>query len=75
MNFILERNFCYRNEKLVDASKEILAERQSELDKLSVQFGGGKGVDMSQFPQIKFTGIYFYLALLLYLKNIVILNV
>ncbi|KAH0944499.1 hypothetical protein HN011_006030 [Eciton burchellii] len=43
------------NEKLVDANKEILAERQSELDKLAVQFGGDKGVDMSQFPQIKFT--------------------
>jgi hypothetical protein len=74
MNFILERNFCCRNEKLVDANKEILAERQSELDKLAVQFGGDKGVDMSQFPQIKFTGMYIYLILSLYLNNIAILN-
>lgn len=43
---------------MVDASPEILNERQSELEKLSTQYGGGKGVDMSQFPQFKFTGMY-----------------
>ncbi|EFN67415.1 ATP synthase-coupling factor 6, mitochondrial [Camponotus floridanus] len=40
--------------KLVDAGPEILKEHQSEIDKLNVQYGGDKGVDMTQFPQFKF---------------------
>ncbi|KMQ97137.1 atp synthase-coupling factor mitochondrial [Lasius niger] len=40
--------------KLVDPSPEIVSERESELEKLSVQYGGDKGVDMTQFPQFKF---------------------
>ncbi|KAL0105911.1 hypothetical protein PUN28_015972 [Cardiocondyla obscurior] len=40
--------------KLVDPSPEITKERESELEKLSAQYGGGSGVDMTQFPQFKF---------------------
>lgn len=40
--------------KLVDASPEILKEQQSEIEKLNVQYGGDKGIDMTQFPQFKF---------------------
>ncbi|KYM98130.1 PREDICTED: ATP synthase-coupling factor 6, mitochondrial [Cyphomyrmex costatus] len=40
--------------KLVDPSPEITKERESELEKLSIQYGGGPGVDMTQFPQFKF---------------------
>ncbi|XP_011165154.1 ATP synthase-coupling factor 6, mitochondrial [Solenopsis invicta] len=40
--------------KLVDPTPEITKERESELEKLNVQYGGGKGVDMAQFPQFKF---------------------
>ncbi|XP_012232245.1 ATP synthase-coupling factor 6, mitochondrial [Linepithema humile] len=40
--------------KLVDASPEIIKERESEIEKLNTQYGGGKGVDMTQFPQFKF---------------------
>ncbi|XP_050446023.1 ATP synthase-coupling factor 6, mitochondrial [Cataglyphis hispanica] len=42
------------NGKLVDPSPEIISEQQSELEKLNVQYGGGKGIDMTQFPQFKF---------------------
>jgi F-type H+-transporting ATPase subunit 6 len=41
--------------KLVEASPEIIKERQSELDKAANQYGGGAGVDMTQFPSFKFT--------------------
>lgn len=41
--------------KLVDASPEILKLRETELEKLNTQYGGGKGVDMTQFPQFQFT--------------------
>ncbi|XP_018302206.1 ATP synthase-coupling factor 6, mitochondrial [Mycetomoellerius zeteki] len=40
--------------KLVDPSPEITRERDSELEKLNMQYGGGPGVDMIQFPQFKF---------------------
>lgn len=40
--------------KLVDASPEITRELQTELDKLSKQYGGGEGVDMTKFPDFKF---------------------
>ncbi|KAL6267361.1 hypothetical protein P5V15_000436 [Pogonomyrmex californicus] len=42
------------NGKLVDPSPEIMKEWESELEKLSIQYGGGKGIDMTQFPQFKF---------------------
>ncbi|GAB1867989.1 ATP synthase-coupling factor 6, mitochondrial [Camponotus japonicus] len=40
--------------KLVDAGPELLKEHQSEIEKLNVQYGGGKEADMTQFPQFKF---------------------
>ncbi|XP_077279984.1 ATP synthase-coupling factor 6, mitochondrial [Temnothorax americanus] len=40
--------------KLVDPSPEITKERDSELEKLQEVYGGGTGVDMTQFPQFKF---------------------
>lgn len=48
--------FLLRNGKLVDASPEIINERKSEIEKLNAQYGGDKGVDMTQFPQFKFEG-------------------
>ena len=39
--------------KLVDATPETDANLQAELDKVSKQYGGGKGVDMSKFPDFK----------------------
>ena len=39
--------------KFVDASPETEAFLQSELDKKSAAYGGGKGVDMSKFPDFK----------------------
>lgn len=60
ISFILQRNLSnLRGGKLVDANPEIINERQSELDKLNVQYGGDKGVDMTQFPQFKFDGMQF----------------
>lgn len=49
--------FYLRDGKLVDASPELLKERQSELEKLHVQYGGDKGIDMTKFPQFQFTGM------------------
>ena len=40
--------------KLVDATKEVEAALQEELDKVAQSFGGGKGVDMTQFPVFNF---------------------
>ncbi|XP_014468885.1 PREDICTED: ATP synthase-coupling factor 6, mitochondrial [Dinoponera quadriceps] len=40
--------------KMIDASPEILKERESELEKIHTQFGS-KGRDMTQFPQFQFT--------------------
>ncbi|KYM85156.1 PREDICTED: ATP synthase-coupling factor 6, mitochondrial [Atta cephalotes] len=42
------------NGKLVDPSPNIIKERDSELEKLNMQYGGGPGIDMTQFPQFKF---------------------
>lgn len=56
MNYI----FNLRGGKLVDASPEILKEQQSEIEKLNAQYGGDKGVDMTQFPQFKFDGMQFW---------------
>ncbi|CRK94684.1 CLUMA_CG008184, isoform A [Clunio marinus] len=39
---------------LVDPTPEINRELQQELDKLSSQYGGGSGVDMTKFPEFKF---------------------
>merc|ERR1711953_397737 len=39
--------------KLVDATKETEAALQAELDKVAAQYGGGKGVDMTKFPDFK----------------------
>ncbi|XP_065338751.1 ATP synthase-coupling factor 6, mitochondrial [Cloeon dipterum] len=43
------------NGKLVDASPEIQKELAAELEKAAKQYGGGQGVDMTQFPSFKFT--------------------
>ena len=39
--------------KLVDATPETEATLQAELDKVAAQYGGGKGVDMTKFPDFK----------------------
>lgn len=41
-------------DKLVEATKEVEAELQSELDKVAKAYGGGQGVDMTAFPALKF---------------------
>ncbi|CAH1365159.1 hypothetical protein MTP99_001451 [Tenebrio molitor] len=41
--------------KLVEPSPDIQKELTSELDKVAKAYGGGPGVDMTQFPSIKFT--------------------
>lgn len=41
--------------KLVDATPEIQQELKQELEKLSKQYGGGEGTDMTKFPEFKFT--------------------
>lgn len=41
--------------KLVDATPEIERELKAELEKVSKQYGGGAGVDMTKFPTFKFT--------------------
>ncbi|PSN49237.1 ATP synthase-coupling factor 6 [Blattella germanica] len=40
--------------KLVEPTPEIQRELQAELDKVAKQYGGGEGVDMTQFPSFKF---------------------
>lgn len=45
--------------KLVDPTPEIQKEKQSELDRVARQFGGGGGVDMTKFPDFKFPGIVY----------------
>merc|ERR1711944_17460 len=39
--------------KLVDASKEVEASLQDELDKVAQAYGGGAGVDMKAFPSFQ----------------------
>merc|ERR1719210_1436544 len=39
--------------KLVDATPETEGNLQAELDKVAAQYGGGKGVDMTKFPEFK----------------------
>ncbi|XP_055700203.1 ATP synthase-coupling factor 6, mitochondrial [Phlebotomus papatasi] len=40
--------------KLVDATPEVEKDLKTELDRVSKQFGGGAGVDMTKFPEFKF---------------------
>ncbi|XP_012252101.1 ATP synthase-coupling factor 6, mitochondrial [Athalia rosae] len=40
--------------KLVDASPEILKELEAELEKAAKQYGGGPGVNMTEFPKFQF---------------------
>jgi len=44
-----------KNGDLVDATPEIKAELKSELERIAKQFGGGAGVDMTKFPEFKWT--------------------
>lgn len=44
----------FSGNKLVDATPAIEKELKSELERISKQFGGGEGVDMSKFPDFKF---------------------
>merc|ERR1712066_227178 len=39
---------------MVDANPETQAELQAELDKVAKAFGGGPGIDMTAFPDLKF---------------------
>jgi F-type H+-transporting ATPase subunit 6 len=39
--------------KLVDSTKETEDMLQNELDKIAKNYGGGKGVDMTKFPDFK----------------------
>merc|ERR1711936_31716 len=39
---------------MVDATPETQAELQAELDKVAKAFGGGPGIDMTAFPDLKF---------------------
>jgi hypothetical protein len=41
--------------KLVEATKATEADLQAELDKVAKSYGGGAGVDMTAFPDLKFT--------------------
>lgn len=47
--------FNFSGGKLVDPSPDITRELNQELEKLSKQYGGGEGVDMTKFPDFKFT--------------------
>jgi F-type H+-transporting ATPase subunit 6 len=44
--------------KLVEPTPEIERELTTELEKVAKQYGGGEGVDMTQFPTFKFKGKY-----------------
>jgi hypothetical protein len=44
--------------KLVEPTPEIERELATELEKVAKQYGGGEGVDMTQFPTFKFKGKY-----------------
>ena len=46
--------FIFSGGKLVDATPEIQRELDQEMEKLAKQYGGGKGVDMTKFPEFKF---------------------
>jgi F-type H+-transporting ATPase subunit 6 len=42
--------------KLVEPTPEIERDLAAELEKVAKQYGGGEGVDMTQFPTFKFKG-------------------
>lgn len=44
-----------RNGGLVDATPETERELKNELNRIAKQFGGGEGVDMTKFPEFKFS--------------------
>ena len=39
---------------MVDATKEVEANLQDELDKVAQSYGGGAGVDMKTFPNFEY---------------------
>ncbi len=39
----------------VDATPQVEADLATELDKVAKQYGGGKGIDMTKFPQFAWT--------------------
>ena len=41
--------------KLVEATKEVEANLQDELDKVAQSYGGGAGVDMKAFPNFQYS--------------------
>ena len=51
----LDRRFAKKaaGGKFVDATKETEADLAAELEKVAKNYGGGQGVDMSKFPDIK----------------------
>jgi len=42
---------------MVDATPETQAELQAELDKVAKAYGGGPGIDMTTFPDLKFADL------------------
>lgn len=49
-----ENIFIYRDGGFVDPTPQSQNELKSELDRISKQYGGGSGVDMTKFPEFKF---------------------
>lgn len=49
-------DFSAAGGKLVEPTPEIERELAAELEKVAKQYGGGEGVDMTQFPTFKFKG-------------------
>ncbi|XP_055677978.1 ATP synthase-coupling factor 6, mitochondrial [Lutzomyia longipalpis] len=41
--------------KLVDATPEVEKDLKTELERVAKQYGGGSGVDMTKFPEFKFS--------------------
>lgn len=53
--------FCYFSAaggKLVEPTPETERELAAELEKVAKQYGGGEGVNMTQFPTFQFKGEY-----------------
>jgi F-type H+-transporting ATPase subunit 6 len=49
-------DFSAAGGKLVEPTPDIERELAAELEKGAKQYGGGEGVDMTQFPTFKFKG-------------------
>lgn len=47
--------YIYSGYKLFEPSPEVQKELKSELEKVTQQYGGNAGVDMTKFPSFKFT--------------------